>query len=412
MKILLIATGFAPYSFSENITNSKLVLAFLSKGWEVDVISRKDEGDSYSTTWDNEWKELEILTHEVTYSVGNKFTRIADTLVSTLIMGYPLEGVRWAKRAYKKALELHIRNQYDVVISRSPSDISHLAAYKFSKETGVKLISNWNDPVVHIWPEPYTKDLSWIKKKLYNNFTNKIISHADINTFPSEDLKNYFLSFFKKLDEKKCHVIPHIGFLSINIDKSFDETSSFKMCHAGNLSVERNPELIFQAIVKFISKNNNDTITVDLLGVANDNLLNLIKNYSLEKNIKFIGSLPYMDALKEMSKYDVLLIIEADLKDGIFLPTKVIDYAQLGIPLLAITPNNSCVDKLIKKYGGGESSDCSSVDSIYEAIQKMYNTWLFDSKMPTYDSVALYSEFKAERIIGHYKKIFKEIKIC
>ena len=104
MKILFIATGFAPYSFSENIINSKLALAFLKAGWKVDVISRKDEGNAYSSNWDNEWKKLQHLTHEVVYPTGNKLERFWDTVTSSFTMGIPLEGVRWANRAYKKAI--------------------------------------------------------------------------------------------------------------------------------------------------------------------------------------------------------------------------------------------------------------------------------------------------------------------
>ena len=44
MKILFITIGFAPYSFSESLCNSKLVLAMQEKGWEIDVISRRDNG--------------------------------------------------------------------------------------------------------------------------------------------------------------------------------------------------------------------------------------------------------------------------------------------------------------------------------------------------------------------------------
>ena len=45
----MIATGYPPYLFSENLCNGKLVMALLQAGIEVDVISRIDEGPSYGT---------------------------------------------------------------------------------------------------------------------------------------------------------------------------------------------------------------------------------------------------------------------------------------------------------------------------------------------------------------------------
>lgn len=54
----MIATGYPPYLFSENLCNGKLVMALLQAGIEVDVISRIDEGPSYGTDWTEPWNML------------------------------------------------------------------------------------------------------------------------------------------------------------------------------------------------------------------------------------------------------------------------------------------------------------------------------------------------------------------
>ena len=46
-----------------------------------------------------------------------------------------MNGIRWARRAYQKALELHKKNPYDVIITRSPSDIPHIIGYKIKQKT-------------------------------------------------------------------------------------------------------------------------------------------------------------------------------------------------------------------------------------------------------------------------------------
>lgn len=67
MKILFITIGFAPYTFSESLCNSKLVLAMMEKGWHVDVISRIDNGTNYSTEWSEPWILLKDITHQIKY---------------------------------------------------------------------------------------------------------------------------------------------------------------------------------------------------------------------------------------------------------------------------------------------------------------------------------------------------------
>jgi len=100
--------------------------------------------------------------------------------------------------------------------------------------------------------------------------------------------------------------------------------------------------------------------------------------------------MPYYRAMKKMAEYDVLLILEAKLTIGIFLPSKISDYAQLNKPILAISPQNGEVKRLLEKYGGGVASDNSSVADIADKI-------LFIKKMKTenrLDEIVINSSLK------------------
>ena len=58
MKLLFIASGYLPYTFSENLCNAKLVYALQRHGCHVDVISKRDEGATYSAEWTEPWLAL------------------------------------------------------------------------------------------------------------------------------------------------------------------------------------------------------------------------------------------------------------------------------------------------------------------------------------------------------------------
>ena len=211
MRILFIAPGYLPYTFSENLCNGKLVYALQEKGWEVDVISRIDEGPTYCSEWQEPWLPLKKHTYEI---------------------------------SYQKALELHKKNPYDVIITRSPSDIPHIIGYKIKQKTGIRWIANWNDPATTIWPEPYTHHLSPREHNIAHRYTVTCLKKADVNTFPSQTLLEHFEANFSFLKDKQTAVIPHIGlpesFLSVRPSEKRDK---MYMCHSGNLSSERNPEL-------------------------------------------------------------------------------------------------------------------------------------------------------------------------
>lgn len=84
MRLLLIAPGYLPYTFSENLCNGKLAYAMYKKGWHVDVLSKVDEGPAYSTEWTEPWLSLKKNNITITYPVGGKLTRMWDVLALLL----------------------------------------------------------------------------------------------------------------------------------------------------------------------------------------------------------------------------------------------------------------------------------------------------------------------------------------
>ena len=369
MRILFIAPGYLPYTFSENLCNGKLVYALQEKGWEVDVISRIDEGPTYCSEWQEPWLPLKKHTYEISYPAGNKINRMADLCYSSLLMGgFPMNGIRWARRAYQKALELHKKNPYDVIITRSPSDIPHIIGYKIKQKTGIRWIANWNDPATTIWPEPYTHHLSPREHNIAHRYTVTCLKKADINTFPSQTLLEHFEANFSFLKDKQTAVIPHIGlpesFLSVRPSEKRDK---MYMCHSGNLSSERNPELTFKAIRELIDEGYR-SIQLDIMGYINEHTKLLIEKYDLKDHVCFVGSYPYMTAMQKMQEYDVLVLLEAVLKKGIFFASKFTDYAQLNRPILAISPVNGFANSTLTLQGGGIAVNTENYKAIKKAI--------------------------------------------
>jgi hypothetical protein len=89
--------------------------------------------------------------------------------------------------------------------------------------------------------------------------------------------------------------------------------------------------------------------------------------------VKIIEPLSYSEAMQKMAKYDVLMILEAPLAKGIFLPSKLSDYAQLNKPILAISPAIGEVKNILERYGGGTAANNESVDDIYAKLSFLIN---------------------------------------
>lgn len=406
MKALLIATGYLPYTFSENLCNAKLVYALQENGWEVDVISRVDEGNTYCTEWQEPWLCLQPNVYEVTYPVGNKFSRILDLLHSTIQMGgYPIEGIRWARRAYKKAVALHKEKHYDVILTRSPNDIPHIVGYKLKQRFGVRWIANWNDPSATIWPEPYTHHFSASKTRIIHNYTVQCLRGADINTFPSQSLLDHFVKNFPFLKDLPTAVIPHIALSeSLYIPTKREKQDKLYLCHSGNLSTERNPELLFRAMREIINEGYNN-IQLDIMGHINDYTQLLIDKYDLNDHVCCAGSFPYMEAVNHLADYDVLILLEARMKKGIFFASKFTDYAQCTRPILAVSPKEGFAHDILTQYGGGIFVDNEDYQDIKRGLMELYKTWSTDTLASSYNTQRLYNEFSSKKVVNVYNKL-------
>lgn len=403
----MIASGYLPYLFSENLCNAKLVLALKESGIVVDVISKKDEGPIYDDQWHAPWDQLRPNTYQIQYG-GSRIDQFCDVIYSSLKMGYFSSGIRWVRRAYEQAQQLMSQNSYDAVLTRSPNDLTHLVGYKLRKDTGIKWIANWNDPADAIWPEPYTHHYSRYKQNQTLKYVRKMLQSADYITFPSDTLKSHFTSYFLELLSLKTEVIPHIGLVESVFKRVVRNTpkDKFYLCHSGNLSKERDPELTFQALRDIINQGFS-RFEFHIMGHINDYTQQLIQKYDLAEYVKCIGGYPYLTAINKLQQYDVLVLLEAKLEKGIFFASKIVDYAQTGLPILAISPIEGFAHDMIKTYGGGVFADNTNVQSIKIAINRLIVLWERNA-LSTISSQKMYELFTPHRIVSQYIEMISQ----
>jgi glycosyltransferase involved in cell wall biosynthesis len=405
-RILFIASGFPPYEFSENIINGKLVLALLREGHSVYVISKVDDGALYNSEWREPWLSLEPITFTVTYPKESFIRRYYEIFRNTLYFKYPIEGIRWAEFAYRKAESLITEHDFDLIITRSPSDIAHLVGLRIKKNHNIKWIANWNDPSTGIWPAPYEKRLPFLKRIISGKYAQEVLKRADITSFPSQMLSDHFKNHFL-IEEQKVRIIPHIMLQSGMTTKQNDDPVNLHMLHSGNLSVERDPVNLLRAIAKF-NNLNKEKVFLDILGVVSREASVLIKDSELDGYVRLIKPVPYNEALNIMAEYDVLLIMEAIMETSIFLPSKITDYSQLKKTIFSLSPVISETGNLLKKYGGGLTAQNNSYQDIYDKLS-LLSIMKREEKLVELSKNASLNEYLGERyVMNMFDEIIKE----
>ena len=112
-----------------------------------------------------------------------------------------------------------------------------------------------------------------------------------------------------------------------------------------------------------------------------------------------------MTAMQKMQEYDVLVLLEAILKKGIFFASKFTDYAQLNRPILAISPVNGFASSMLDRQGGGIAVDNEDYKDIKKGILTLYKAWQENTLHEKYSTQQLYSRLSPEYVVNIYKNL-------
>jgi hypothetical protein len=154
---------------------------------------------------------------------------------------------------------------------------------------------------------------------------------------------------------------------------------------------------------------NADSFHIRFIVDRPDIVADSAKTMGVEDIIRIEASRPYSQMPQALAKSDVLVIIEAPLKEGVFMPGKLVDYVQIGRPVLALSPVVGTIADILSKHGGGIAVDCQSPDAVAQAFQTLYVHWTNGTLNRTYDSASLVGLFSEERVLRLYMDIFQSL---
>jgi len=105
----------------------------------------------------------------------------------------------------------------------------------------------------------------------------------------------------------------------------------------------------------------------------------------------------------------VLVVIEAPLSEGIFLPSKFVDYVAVGRPILAVSPGRGAVADFLTEHRGGVAADCTDHEAIAGALRQLYNAWANGTLCTDYPSDGLRSLFCESTVVNQYADVFDRV---
>jgi glycosyltransferase involved in cell wall biosynthesis len=406
----MLAPACYPLTGPECIVNAKLILAMLRDGWEVDVLSFRHKGTFYPAAAEGHWQAVEQRMIYSPAELGRRsFGRLWAEAWGSLGTGYAMLGAGWAHWAVKQGIRMLRRRNYDVLMSRSWPGF--LAGMILARSSGCPWIANWNDPWPQAaYPPPYGRG-NHSARPAQRRLLREVVARARWHSFPCAALREHMLPLMGQSVLERSSIIPHAGMVLPEGGRPQSRSETFRLCHAGTFDRVRSPDVFLEGFAKFLRLTRSGSrVELKLIGDGNT-AAQTIARLGLSGHVIDVGRMSYDRSLSAMADSDVLVILEAQFPKGVFLPSKFVDYVQVGRPILAVSPAVGALADLLNVHGAGLAADNTSSDAIAAAIDTLYRSWQAGQLEQRYSSAHLQSLYNAETILNLHRQMFRSAGI-
>ncbi|MES1242680.1 MAG: glycosyltransferase [Acidobacteriota bacterium] len=371
MKVLFVS-WHCRNGTAEGLASARLAEALARHGHEVTLLTTTEPG-------------LEgVSVHRVEPDPPGAFDRLSRRMdrwgrvgaLPHLLRGCTVEEAGWVRAVARRAPEL---GPFDVIHSRLNPAVSHLAAMAVLDTLDLPWCAYFSDPWPHhLYPEPYRFTVGPLSRHRQERALDAMLRRAGSLVFPSARLRDWLLAGSRKRYRPKSLVAPHLAgevapSPAHRRNRGRDgEGSSLRIRHAGFLMKERRVEPLFAGLERFLSAHPDAPIRVEFAGRYAGPAPTVPP--SLAGVVSFEPSMPPDAVPAWMAEADVALLVEANLEEGVFFPSKLSDYLIGGRPILALSPSRGVAADFLAS-GGGVLAGPEDPAGIAAALGRLYDLW-------------------------------------
>lgn len=388
-NVLVVSKNLLDMSDAQSQQSFALINALTDAGWFLDVVtaeSRNGAAEVIKAPRQTRVFALPASWHSVGKLIHQKIHRKLYRSLFSVIQS------KWSANASRKISELCEEKKYSAIISIALPMESHLAVLN-AKYRPALWIACMSDPWPEsILPKPYADFAIPLLSHFQKILVSKISKSANHLVFTCSEQLDFMKRHYQSVIESKSSIIPHIapGIL----EASNKRADQFIISHCGSLSRERVCPSLATALSKLPE---HSTIVINFIGDVNDEMRYEFEKSGASNRVRYTGTLPKEDAMMKASEGNALLLIEAEMEEYPFLPSKLADYSSTLLPIVAITGNQSPTAKLISEYNCGMVCG-HDTDSILNALTDIEKK-IFQS------SPGLNCHFSPGSVANKYNKI-------
>ncbi|MDW5288370.1 glycosyltransferase family 4 protein [Formosa sp. PL04] len=317
---------------------------------------------------------------------GNKATTISKGIISEKTKQSRMERLMlyvrgnffipdarksWVKPSVSFLSEYISKHDIDTVITTGPPHSVHLIGLKLKECLGVKWIADFRDPWTTIG---YHKELKLTasSEAKHKRLESQVLNMADDIIVTSNPTKKEF----EAITTKPIHVITNgydtVKTEAITLDKKFT------LSHIGSLLSKRNPKVLWRVLSDLINARTEfaQDFQLNIIGSIGEDVLESLEKFGLSNYINNIGYVSHSEAIKFQKQSQLLLLIEIDSEDTkCIIPGKLFEYMVSNRPIIAIGPEGSDVETIIKTTNTGHYFLYNDYNGLKRDVLKYYDAF-------------------------------------
>jgi glycosyltransferase involved in cell wall biosynthesis len=254
----------------------------------------------------------------------------------------------WVPYAAAAAAKLIRTRKIDAIYSTSPFLASHFAALWLKRKFGLPWIADFQDPVCdnpfrnRNWFYPYDPLL---ERRIFER-ADRVIANTDA-----------IADVWRARYPARRDAIS-VLWNSYDPDEAIERVPSLErghrvLAHIGTLYGGRHPGQLLDSLKRLGTS--AEALRVKLIGPIDDAVMSAYgASMAAMSDVVEVNNtlVPREEALRETAEADCLLLLDVNERNTAFqVPSKLLDYIRIGKPILAYTPADSPVDRILQQSG-------------------------------------------------------------
>lgn len=297
---------------------------------------------------------------------------------SSMFVWLPDDKLGWSPVAVIRGCRIIKQEKIDAILTTSPPASAHLVGLILKMITGVKWVADFRDP----WMIDFKKPL-FARTALSDHaeywMEKKVVEKADVVISATERSTQKFLSFYPGVEGNKFVTIWN-GFERKDVKRvgGLTKYPKFTITYTGTFYIGRSPKGLLRAISELVTEKRIEAEDLAIQFIGNcryadgESVEKMIGDFNLSDSVHIKEWMPYNQAVEEMAKSHVLLLLAP--KQPLQIPGKVFEYLGLGANIIAILDDGATSD-LLRNYKRAILVEDDDVKSLEEAILEFYQRY-------------------------------------